>query len=250
MKRIKTMRKTKVLIWTVFSLLLLMPAVHAQEGNTRKITGTVKDDAGNPLPGVTVEAKGTSTLTSTNNLGLFSIEVGSDARVLIFSSVGMGNKEVTIGSANVMEVTLETSTKKLDEVVVIGYGTAKRGNLTTAQTSVSAKDIDKTVNTTIEQAIQGRAAGVYITQNSGQPGGGISVNIRGVNSINGSNEPLYVIDGVQIEGESVSFGAQSSSNPLSGLNPSDIEDITRSICNSGIWFKSNQWCYINYYQTR
>ena len=225
MKRIKTMRKTKVLIWTVFSLLLLMPAVHAQEGNTRKITGTVKDDAGNPLPGVTVEAKGTSTLTSTNNLGLFSIEVGSDARVLIFSSVGMGNKEVTIGSANVMEVTLETSTKKLDEVVVIGYGTAKRGNLTTAQTSVSAKDIDKTVNTTIEQAIQGRAAGVYITQNSGQPGGGISVNIRGVNSINGSNEPLYVIDGVQIEGESVSFGAQSSSNPLSGLNPSDIEDI-------------------------
>ena len=112
MKRIKTMRKTKVLIWTVFSLLLLMPAVHAQEGTTRKITGTVKDDAGNPLPGVTVEVKDGKAISSTNNLGLFSIEAGSNARALIFSSVGMGKKEVTIGSANVIEVTLETSTKK------------------------------------------------------------------------------------------------------------------------------------------
>ena len=85
--------------------------------------------------------------------------------------------------------------------------------------------MEKTLNTTIEQAIQGRAAGVYITQNSGQPGGGISVNIRGVSSINGSTEPLYVVDGVQIPGQSVSFGAQSSANPLAGLNPADIEDI-------------------------
>ena len=87
------------------------------------------------------------------------------------------------------------------------------------------KEIERTVNTTIEQAIQGRAAGVYVTQNSGQPGGGISVNIRGVSSINGNTQPLYVIDGVQIQGSEVAFGAQSSSNPLAGLNPADIEDI-------------------------
>jgi TonB-dependent SusC/RagA subfamily outer membrane receptor len=111
------------------------------------------------------------------------------------------------------------------DVVVVGYGRARRANLTTAQASVSAKDIEKTVNTTVEQALQGRAAGVYVTQNSGQPGGGISVNIRGISSLN-RTQPLYVIDGVQIQGsEDVSFGTSSSSNPLAGLNPSDIEDM-------------------------
>ena len=98
----------------------------------------------------------------------------------------------------------------LDEVVVIGYGNAKEANLTAAQSTVSAKDIEKTVNTTIEQAIQGRAAGVYVTQNSGQPGGGISVNIRGISSL-GRTQPLYVIDGVQMQvNEDVSFGSSSS----------------------------------------
>ncbi|HUM65906.1 MAG TPA: SusC/RagA family TonB-linked outer membrane protein, partial [Chitinophagaceae bacterium] len=100
-------------------------------------------------------------------------------------------------------------------------GNTKRVNLTSAQTSVSAKEIEKTINTTVEQAIQGRAAGVYVTQNSGQPGGGISVNIRGINSITGNTEPLYVIDGVQLQGG----GTTNSSNPLASLNPSDIDDI-------------------------
>ena len=96
-----------------------------------------------------------------------------------------------------------------------------KADITAAQTSISSEDIHRTLNTSIEQAIQGRAAGVYVTQNTGAPGGGISVNIRGINSINGSNEPLYVVDGVQIQG-SISAGG---TNPLASLNPADIEDM-------------------------
>src|ERR1035437_9480285 len=136
----------------------------------------------------------------------------------------MEKQEITVKN-KIINVKLQSDSHMLNEVVAIGYGTAKRVDLTTAQSSVSAKEMDKTVNTTLEQALQGRAAGVYITQNSGQPGGGISVAVRGVSSINGSTEPLYVIDGVQIPGSQVSYGSTSSSNPLSGLNPSDISDV-------------------------
>lgn len=222
MNKNKTAKRIRGLVLTLLPLLLIT-AVYAQ--NTRKITGTVKDDKGNPIAGATIEAKEAKQSTTTNLLGIFSIDIGNNVKSLVISSVGMVTKEVFVTTSNIIEVSLETSSKKLDEVVVIGYGTAKRANLTTAQTTVTSKDMDKTINTTIEQAIQGRAAGVYITQNSGQPGGGISVNIRGINSINGTNEPLYVVDGVQIQGQSVSFGAQSSSNPIAGLNPADIEDI-------------------------
>jgi TonB-dependent SusC/RagA subfamily outer membrane receptor len=137
----------------------------------------------------------------------------------------MQPREVSIGKADVLTVSLAPATASMSDVVVVGYGNAKRANLTAAQVSVSAKDIEKTVNTTVEQAIQGRAAGVYVTQNSGQPGGGMSINIRGIGSL-GRTQPLYVIDGVQFQvSEDVSFGTSSTSNPLSGLNPADIDDI-------------------------
>src|SRR5258708_37278641 len=97
----------------------------------------------------------------------------------------------------------------------------RRSDITSGQPTIVSKDISRTINTTLDQAIQGRAPGVYVTQNTGAPGGGVSVNIRGVNSINGSNEPLYVIDGVQIQGATSITGAY----PLSGLNPSDIESL-------------------------
>ncbi len=187
----------------------------------RTVTGTVKDEAGQPLAGATITVKNLPVSTSTNAGGSFSLVVPSNGKTLIISFVGRESKEVVIGSSNRLEVSLSTNASALTDIVVVGYGTAKKTNLTTAQTSVTAKEIDRTVNTTVEQAIQGRAAGVYITQNSGQPGGGISVNIRGINSINGNTEPLYVIDGVQVQGG----GTTNSSNPLSGLNPSDIEDI-------------------------
>jgi TonB-linked SusC/RagA family outer membrane protein len=190
----------------------------------RTVTGTVTDDKGSPLSGATVSAKNSTVSTSTNASGGFTLSVPASARTLVVSYVGMTSQEVPVGNGS-LSIRLSASSATLNDVVVVGYGRARRANLTTAQTSVSAKEIERTVNTTVEQAIQGRAAGVYVTQNSGQPGGGISVNIRGISSL-GRTQPLYVIDGVQIQGsEDVSYGNTSSSNPLAGLNPSDIEDM-------------------------
>lgn len=191
----------------------------------RKISGTVTDEKQLPLAGASVAVQGTKIGTTTDVSGQFSITVPANGKVLVISYVGMQNRRITIGSSNTVIVSMNPMSGNLTDVVVIGYGRAKRANLTTAQTSVSSKDIEKTINTTIEQAIQGRAAGVYVTQNSGQPGGGMSVNIRGISSLN-ATQPLYVIDGVQMQSTSdVSYGSSSSSNPLSGLNPSDIDDI-------------------------
>jgi TonB-dependent starch-binding outer membrane protein SusC len=191
-----------------------------------KVTGKVTDaTTGEVLPGVTILIKGTTKGAVTDGNGMYSLDVPDKNAVLVFSSISYTPQTIPVSGKSVIDVSLLASSKSLDEVVVVGYGTAKRSNLTTAQTSVTSKDMERTMNTTLEQAIQGRTASTYITQNSGQPGGGISVNIRGVNSINGSNEPLYVIDGVQIAGSSVNYGPQSSSNPLSGLNPNDIADI-------------------------
>ena len=187
----------------------------------RTVTGTVLDDKNSPLSGATVTVKGTTISTSTNQEGAFRLQAPTTARILLVSFVGMQTKEVPVGNGNNVSISLTGGTTTLNDVVVVGYGRSRKANLTTAQASVGAKEIEKTINTTVEQAIQGRAAGVFVTQNSGQPGGGLSVSIRGVSSINGTTEPLYVIDGVQIGGG----GSANSSGNLAGLNPSDIEDI-------------------------
>lgn len=193
------------------------PSVVAVE---KEITGNVKDEKGKPLAGVSISVAGKKTAVSTDEKGNFSISVPDNA-VLSFSYVGYKTYTVYVKDKNNIDVTLVIEVSSLNDVVVIGYGKSKRVNLTSAQSTITSKDMERTINTTIEQAIQGRTAGVYITQNSGQPGGGISVAIRGISSINGNTEPLYVIDGVQIQGG----GATNSSNPLSGINPADFEDI-------------------------
>jgi len=195
-----------------------LTAAYSQE---RTITGVISDKNGIPLSDATVTVKNLRRHAVSDNHGAFSINVPATASVLVITYVGMKPLEVSVANKTNLLVTLQAVDSKLNDVVVIGYGKARRANLTTAQSSVSAKEIEKTVNTTLEQAIQGRAAGVYITQNSGQPGGGMSVTIRGISSINGNTEPLYVVDGVQIQGG----GTTNSSNPLAGLNPSDIDDI-------------------------
>ena len=193
---------------------------------TKTISGTVKDETDKALEGATISVKGASVNTTSNATGRYSINVPQTGKFLVISFVGKETKEVPIGSENVINVTLENAANTLTDVVLVGYGKAKRVNLTSAQTTVTSKEMDRTVNTTIEQAIQGRSAGVMVTQNSGQPGGGISVNIRGISSINGNTQPLYVIDGVQIQQSTdVDYGGQSSTNPLAGLNPADVEDI-------------------------
>lgn len=191
----------------------------------RTITGIVSDDNGVPLSGATILVKKTKNITTTNSKGAFTLNAPANTNTLVVTYVGMSSKEIIIGSDNSINVSLVPASGTLSDIVIVGYGKTRKADLTTAQTTISAKDIDKTVNTTLEQAIQGRSAGVYVTQNSGQPGGGISVNIRGVSSLS-RTQPLYVIDGIQIQGnEDVSFGSSSTSNALAGLNPQDIEDM-------------------------
>ena len=202
---------------SVFLFLMLSLAAFAQK---HVVSGTITDASNSPMPGVNVLVKGTTIGTATDGDGLFTIEAGDDD-VLVISFIGFISQEIKVGNQTKVDAKMTEDVSTLQEVVIVGYGEMRRTDLTSAQTSVSARDMAKTVNTTIEQAIQGRAAGVYVTQNTGAPGGGISVAIRGVNSINGSNEPLYVIDGIQIQGQSNTSG----SNPLAGLNPTDIEDI-------------------------
>src|SRR5687768_2516089 len=205
-----------------FLCVLFVSLSYAQE---RVVTGRVTDESGLPLFKATVDLQGGRATTTTDANGNFSLSVPANATALVISYVGMQTQTVSINNLSTVTVKLVVTDTKMNEVVVVGYGSARKANLTTAQTSVSSKEIERTVNTTIEQALQGRAAGVYITQNSGQPGGGISVNIRGVSSINGTTEPLYVIDGVQVQGSQISFGSTSSSNPLAGLNTTDIENV-------------------------
>ncbi len=223
MKRKRSFPPKGVLLWTFAFLFLFKLPLYAQE-TQRTITGRVLSNEKVPMASATVSVKNQNRGTATDEKGQFSISAKT-GDVLVISSIGFQAREIRVGSSSNLEVTLNPTDTKMNEVVVIGYGSAKRANLTTAQTSVSAAQIDKTVNTTVEQALQGRSAGVYVTQNSGQPGGGLSVNIRGISSLS-RTQPLYVIDGVQMQAsEDVSFGSSSSSNPLAGLNPSDIEDI-------------------------
>lgn len=202
---------------SVFLLLLGFATAYAQE---RVVTGKITDQTGSPMPGVNVIKKGTTKGTTTDQTGNFSI-AATENDMLVTSFIGYKSQEILVGAQTTINITLAEDVETLNEVVVVGYGEMRRADLTSAQTTISSKDMERTINTTIEQAIQGRAAGVFVTQNTGAPGGGISVNIRGVNSISGTNEPLYVIDGVQIQGSLLTTG----SNPLSTLNPADIENM-------------------------
>lgn len=214
-------------ILTVKLLIIFLSAFSfsATLAQTKTISGTITDEQGNGLLGATVTLKNSSISTTSNASGLFSFSVPSDAKELVVTYVGMKDQEISIDNRSHINIVMKLNTASLADVVIVGYGKSSKANLTTAQTSVSSKQINETVNTTVEQALQGRAAGVYVTQNSGQPGGGINVNIRGISSLN-RTQPLYVIDGVQTQvSEDVSGGNASSSNPLSGLNPSDIDNI-------------------------
>ena len=186
------------------------------------ITGRVTDEAGAGLPGVNVSVKNTTRGTTTDGEGRYRLAVPDASAVLVFSSVGYEKQEVTVGSRTSIDVTLKTDVRSLSEVVVVGYGTQQRKDVVGAVGSVKAEAINLTPNANLAQGLQGRLAGVQVTQNSGAPGGNVSVRIRGTNSINGNSEPLYVIDGVQFSAGSNDANAPS---PLSQINPNDIESI-------------------------
>jgi len=191
------------------------------------VTGKVTSDAGEELPGVSVVIKGTSTGTVTDVNGNFSLNVPDNSAVLLFSFVGFQSKEVPVNGQTNFTVTLATDVQSLSEVVVVGYGTQRRQELTTAVTSVNSKSIERQPVAGFDQALQGQAPGIQVTSPTGAPGAGINVRIRGNNSVSLTNSPLYVIDGVPVlptYDRELGVGNQRP-NPLNTLNPSDIESI-------------------------
>ena len=181
------------------------------------ITGRVTGPDGSGLPGVTVLVKGTSTGTATDVDGNFTLDA-PEGSTLVFSSVGFLRREVPVGSNTTFAVRLDNDTQALNEVVVVGYGTQERADVTGAISSVSGKDIASQPVADPTQALQGRAAGVTVTQNSGAPGGagGTSVRIRGISSA-GNNAPLYVVDGFPL--------TSGDESQLNAINPNDIESL-------------------------
>jgi len=205
------MRK-KFLISSIFILLCFCQSFAQQKTITGKITSSA---TGQALPGATVIVKGTREATQTNADGDFSISVSSRAKTLVISSVGFADQEVPINGQSNISVILQVSNSRLNEVVVVGYGTQKREDLTGAVSSVNATQIAKAPVTSLEQALQGRAAGVQVTNNDGSPGANINVLIRGTGSLaSGGNAPLYVVDGYPLE-----------AGGINNIDPSDIATI-------------------------
>ncbi len=181
------------------------------------VRGVVKDQSGAPLPGVNVIVAGTTTGTITDYDGRYQINVAADAS-LTYSFIGYESQTQAVGGRTTIDVELVDESHDVDEVVVIGYGQMKRSDVTGSVVSVGGDAIKKSVITSVDQVLQGRAAGVQIQANSGTPGASASIRIRGVNSLNATNQPIFVIDGVVVD----SATDDETSNPLSSINPSDI----------------------------
>jgi len=190
------------------------------------VNGKVTDNTGVGLPGVSVLVKGTSSGTATNADGAFTLSVPDQNSVLIFSFIGFATQEVQVKGQSNLAVTLMPDAKALEEVVVVGYGTQKKTDVTGSVTSISQDRIKDLPVSSIDQALKGQIPGMQVTQNTGSPGGGVTVRIRGNNSITAGNDPLYVIDGFPVSGGGRGQdGVPGAGNPLNTINPSDIESI-------------------------
>ncbi|MFT4849778.1 MAG: TonB-linked SusC/RagA family outer membrane protein [Sediminicola sp.] len=207
MKKVKLLNKiiTSTILCMIFSITL-----HAQ---TKTISGEVSDDSG-PLPGVSILIKGTLTGTESDFDGRFSVEANI-GDILQFSFVGMETLEFTIGNETTINITMKPNPQSLDMIVIIGYGKQKKSDLTGSVSSVSSEDITAVPVSRVDQALQGRATGVQVSQVSGAPGAGTVIRVRGGNSITGSNEPLWVIDGIVV----------GTNFNLNNINANDIKSV-------------------------
>ncbi|WP_319589669.1 TonB-dependent receptor [uncultured Draconibacterium sp.] len=211
-------------------LLLLIVLCTSIVGMAQKsISGIVTDSNKEPMPGVTVVFKNTTTGTVTGMDGDYKLNVPDNASILVFSFIGMETKEVGINGQTVLNVQLESAVTELDEVIAIGYGTVRKRDLTGSVSNIRSEEITQSQSVNVMNAMQGRMSGVQISSESGEPGSGINIRIRGANSIVGGSTPLFVIDGVQIDvnkDEVASSGSTTGTmDPLSSLNPADIESI-------------------------
>ncbi len=215
--------------------IILSPSEYLTEAKSllqpRTVSGKVTDENGNPLPGLNVTIKGTTQGTVTNRDGEYTIQVDDKSIVLVFSYVGYITQEIMVGDQPTLYLTMAPDYIGIDEVVAVGYGTMRKYDLTGSVASVRSDDIIKSEQTSLEQSIRGRVAGVQVTQQNYTPGGGVAVRIRGGNSIAAGNEPLYVIDGFPVSNvrpPSVTY--ENEKQPLqqgvfSTINPNEIESI-------------------------
>ncbi len=214
----------------LITLLFILTGILQTFAQQKTVTGKVTDPQGNGIQGVTVSVKGGKQATQTTSDGAYSLSVPQNA-TLVFSSVGYEPTEISSSGQTSVDVSLVTQNTNLNAVVVVGYGTARKRDVTGAVTSITAKDFNQGVIAAPEQLLQNKVAGLEVTNNNGAPGGATTVKIRGNSSIRASNNPLYVIDGVPLDGGTARpnfsgiFGNTASSNPLLFINPNDIAQI-------------------------
>jgi len=213
------MKKRLFQLLGIFPILLIPILCFSQQLTVKgRVTSA---DNGEALPGVTVRVKGAATGAVTGPDGSYTLQLKQAASALVFTFTGYATQEVAVDGKSQLDVALQSGKKDLDEVVVVGYGTQQKANVAGSITSVKTADLKQTPISNVVQGLQGRVSGVQITQNSAAPGGNISMRIRGVNSINGTSEPLYVVDGVQLSNS----GGVNDISSLSIINPNDIESV-------------------------
>ncbi len=223
------MKKNYVLTLLVFTAFVLGTSfAYAQ----RTVSGTITDENGQGLPGVSVVVKGTTTGTTADLDGKYSLSTPNGA-TLVYSYVSYISQEVSVGTRSIIDLQMQPDVTQLEELVVIGYGAVKKSDLTGAVVAIGKEDFNKGINVAPDQLIRGKVTGVQVTQNSGQPGAASTINIRGNSSIRAGNNPLFVIDGFALSGNSsrpgsidIVGGNTPGANPLNYINPADIESIT------------------------
>ena len=225
----------KRLLKRISFLFLCVSFTQLAFSQTKVITGKISDANGAPVQGASVAVKGAKGGTTTDASGAFTLTVAETAKSLVVSSVGFNQQEIDITNQTAVNVALVSASQSLNDVVVIGYGTVRRKDATGSLTTVSAKEFNQGVITSPDQLLANKVSGLEVTTNSGQPGAATTVRIRGNSSVRGLGNPLYVVDGIILDGRNArpivnlgigGFGQLPDANPLLFINPYDIQDIT------------------------
>jgi len=223
--------KTDIIYVIEGNSILLMKRPNIQQTERRTVSGTITDESGEPVPGTNIAVKGTTLGVISDVNGSYSITVPDGNAVLVFSFIGYAVQEVSVRNQNVINIVLGENARELDEIVVIGYGSVKKSDLTGSIANVSALNSNRGgSSTSVGQMIEGRVAGLTVQNTSSQPGGASSIIIRGRNSIYGSVDPLYIVDGFPYDAAGAPSSGEKFSNstrdPLNFINPNDIENIS------------------------
>ena len=218
-EKLKT--STRTFLLTFLSSVLLILSAQAQTGATINVRGQVTDVGGEPIIGANILIEGTATGTITDYDGNYTLQAPSDG-VLLFSYIGYTTQSVSIDNRTRIDIVLQEDTELLDELVVIGYGSVKKDDATGSVTAIKPDNINKGLVTNAQDMISGKVAGVNIVSGGGTPGGGATIRIRGGSSLSASNDPLIVIDGLAMDND----GIKGVANPLTMVNPNDIETFT------------------------